>query len=158
MEIGFRYTFKLRQQLNEPRPTFSYLFPHVSIFHNRYNMSTFCELYEIKNRRAISIFEMLFVVAFSFRIICKKVSVLCIECRICVHIRRVQQHATIISQLSPRCIHREREREREFNSKMSKVFFFFFCKQLENYKQPPCHVVLYLYYKEKFKRFSQYFF
>lgn len=91
------------------------------------------------------------VVAFSFRIICKKVLALCIKFCLCisVHTRRAQQHATIISQ--PSLTYTENS-----IAKCRKFFFANNWKTKDNQASYVVYICIYIYYKEKFKKFLQY--
>lgn len=151
MEIGFR--------LNCVNNLMSLDQPFLICFHNidfSLSMKYVNELYEIKNRCTISKFSKCFSHIGGS---CLQFSNYLQESFGCCALNAA--YAFVYNSMRPSFLncHRGVYREREFNSKMSKVFlFFFFCKQLENYKQPSCHVVLYLYYEEEFRRFSQYFF
>lgn len=82
------------------------------------------------------------VVAFSFRIICKKVSALCI---LSMHKRSYavcaiayDHHFSTVTDVY-----------REFNSKVSKVFFFFFANNSKTKGNQASYVVLHLYIIKK---------
>lgn len=89
------------------------------------------------------------VVAFSFRIICKKVLALCIKFCLCISVHtRVRN--SIISQ--PSLTYTE-------NSIAKCRKFFFFAnnsKTKDNQASYVVYICIYIYYKEKFRRFLQY--